>query len=118
MPGGASSGDAAGLETAAIPRDASSGAAAGIGIAAVPRDASSGDAAGFGTAAAPGDASSGEAAGVGGATVPRVAPICGRALVREMSLLPVLPLLISFGTGDSSKSLPVDSTLDAACKAA
>ena len=38
--------------------------------------------------------------------------------MQELSLLSVLPLLISFGTGGSSKSLPVDSSLDAAGKTA
>ena len=84
----------------------------------MPWDASSGDAAGLGTAAAPGDASPEDAAVLGITAVAWVASVCSRALVQELSLLPVLPLLISVGRGASSKGLPVGATLDAACKAA
>ena len=106
------------LRDAAVPGDASSGDAAGLGDAAVPGDGSSGDAAGLGDAAASGDAVSGDAAVPESAAAPLVVSICGKTLVQELSLLPVLPLLISFDRGGSSKGLPVEATLDAACKAA
>ena len=128
-PGDALSGDAAPFgtaaapgnassEDAAAPGDASSGDAAPFGTAAVPGDASSGDAAASGTAAAPGDAVSGEAEGLlesAGSAV--VAAICGRALVQELSLLSVLPLLIRLASGVPPIDSSADAVLGAACKA-
>ena len=110
---------AAGVGTAAAPRDATVGDAAGVGLG----DASLMDVAGLGTAAAPGDAppgdaSPGDAAMLGSAAEPWLVSICGKALVQELSLLPVLPLLIRFGRGGSPKRLPVEAMLDVACKAA